>query len=263
MKKPIRCIIIDDNQPSIDLLTSYISKLNYLQLVKGFTNPLDALNQLDDLDADLIFLDMQMPEMSGIEFLKSKKPNQLIVVISDYKEYAIDTYEINTYNSIEIVDYLSKIIKFDRFLAACEKVKSRFAEKADDNTSNIIFLKDGKEKHKVVLSDIIYVESDQQYKYIIMSDTDENKKLRSRKTKQGQEYYIQIRISLEDILSELPENDFIQINKSNIISLNHLKKIISTDEVEMINQKRLTISDSCKKCFFDKISRFRTLGHKS
>jgi two-component system, LytTR family, response regulator len=260
--KPIRCIIIDDNQPSIDLLTSYISNLNYLHLVKGFTNPIVALNEIDGLDVDLIFLDMQMPEMTGIEFLKSKRPKQFIVVISDYKEYAVDTYEINTYNNVQIIDYLSKIIKFDRFIAACEKVKSQFEEKADNNASNFIFLKDGTEKHKVFVNDIIYIDSDKQYKNVIIIHDGSDKKIKCRDAKHGKEYFIQIRNSLEEILTELPQNQFVQISKSNIVSLHHLKKIISPDEIEVSIGKRLTISnnDNFKETFNNKISAYKILG---
>src|SRR5690554_167499 len=107
MMSKLKCIIIDDNQPSIDLVKSYIDKLDFLEFQKEFTNPIDALNELDKLNPELIFLDMEMPQMSGLDFLKAKKPKQLVIVISDYKEYAIDTYEINSAYNIKIVDYLS------------------------------------------------------------------------------------------------------------------------------------------------------------
>ncbi|HXH18560.1 MAG TPA: LytTR family DNA-binding domain-containing protein [Chitinophagales bacterium] len=231
----IRCIAIDDNKPALDILKTHASKLDYLEWVEDFTNPEKALANLDKLNPDLIFLDVQMPEMSGLDFLRAAKPRQMIIFVSDHKQYAFDSYELERDLKINVVDYLSKIITFDKFAAACNKAREIFLK---NNPSEFAFFKDGTETHKVKWNDIIYFKSDKQYIDIFL------------KAEKG-EQKINIRKSLDELEPELPAGKFIRVHNSYIISVQHLKKIISVDEVEMDNGKQITVSKTYQGAFQD------------
>jgi len=235
----IRCIAIDDSKLSLDLLREHASKLEYLEWIEGFTNPVKALNSRELSEADLIFLDVQMPEMSGLDFLKTAKPKQMIIFVSDYKEYAFDSYELERDLKINVVDYLSKIITFPKFAAACNKAREIFLK---NNPADFAFFKDGIETHKVKWDDIIYFKSDKQYIDIFL----EAEKGESK---------INIRKSLDELETELPSGKFIRVHNSFIISVQHLRKIITVDELEMDNGKQITVSKSYQEAFHDFVKR--------
>lgn len=251
MMSKLKCIIIDDNQPSIDLVKSYIDKLDFLEFQKEFTNPIDALNELDKLNPELIFLDMEMPQMSGLDFLKAKKPKQLVIVISDYKEYAIDTYEINSAYNIKIIDYLSKIITFPRFVASCEKAKSILEKEKQSNIDeSIIFLKDNTSTFRIKLEDLIAFVPSEKHKPKIEAIL------------LNQSGCITVRESLGDIAERLSNKGFIQINKSCIISLGKITEIVSKDLLRMDDGKEYTIGNHFQKSFFEKLKAYEVLGRK-
>ncbi|GIW50641.1 MAG: DNA-binding response regulator [Anoxybacillus sp.] len=229
----IRCIAIDDNRPALDILKTHASKLDYLEWMEGFTNPVKAMNKLDELNPDLIFLDVQMPEMSGLDFLRAAKPKQMIIFVSDHKQYAFDSYELERDLKINVVDYLSKIITFDKFAAACNKAREIFLR---NQPGDFAFFKDGTETHKVRWDDILYFKSDKQYIDIFL------------KAEKG-ETKINIRKSLDEMEQELPAEKFIRVHNSYIISVQHLKKVVSVDEVEMDNGKQITVSKIYQKAF--------------
>lgn len=235
----IKCIAIDDSKLSLDLLKDHSSKLDYLEWVAGFTNPVKAMNKLDELNPDLIFLDVQMPEMSGLDFLRAAKPKQMVIFVSDHKQYAFDSYELERDLKINVVDYLSKIITFDKFAAACNKARENFLK---SKPGDFAFFKDGTETHKVRWDDIIHFKSDKQYIDIFL------------KTEKG-ESSVNIRKSLDELEQELPAGKFIRVHNSYIISVQHLKKVTSVDEVEMDNGKQITISKSYQDGFHDFVRR--------
>jgi len=238
----IRCIAIDDNKPALEALKKHSEKLDYLEWVKGFTNPESALSELDKLNADLIFLDVQMPEMSGLDFLRAAKPKQMIIFVSDHKQYAFDSYELERDLKINIVDYLAKIITFDKFAAACNKAKEHFLK---NQNNDFAFFKDGKETCKVKWDDIFYFQSDQQYIHIHKAD---KTPITIRKPENEK---------FDDFEQKLPKGKFIRVHNSYIISVQHLKKVISTDEVEMDNGKQITVSKSYQEKFHDFIKRYK------
>lgn len=237
----IRCIAIDDNKPALDVLKTYASKLDYLEWVEGFTNPEKALAKLDKLNPDLIFLDVQMPEMSGLDFLRAAKPKQMIIFVSDYKEYAFDSYELERDMKINVVDYLSKIITFDKFAAACNKAREVFLKEKSD----FAFFKDGTETYKVRWDEVIYFQSEEQYVNIYLQN---GTKVNIRK-KEGEKF--------DDFENKLPKDKFIRVHNSYIISVQHLKKIISVDEVEMNNGKQITVSKTYQDRFQEFVRRRR------
>jgi DNA-binding LytR/AlgR family response regulator len=151
------CIIVDDEPIAIRVIAGYIEKINDIEIIGTFTNAIDALSFLRESSIDLIFLDIQMPGINGLELIKSiAKPPQVIFTTA-FRNYAVDAFEIDA------IDYLLKPIPFDRFLKAINKFfdshKQIVTEKAYNNESDYLILKADKKNHKVKVSEILYIES--------------------------------------------------------------------------------------------------------
>jgi len=152
----IKCIIIDDEPLAAEKLSIYISKIPWLKQEASFNNAIDALNYLKTQDIDLIFLDIQMDEFSGIQFLESLKTPPKIIITSAYAQYALQGYEF------DVTDYLLKPFGFERFIVATDKV---FNQLVDTKTikRNYIFIKSGYTMERVIIDDILYIECMQEY----------------------------------------------------------------------------------------------------
>src|SRR5580765_3562503 len=118
----INCIIVDDEQHAIDILDHYVKQTPHLNLVASFTNPIEALQLLGQQKIDLVFLDIQMPELSGIDFIKAIQGRSKVILTTAYSEFVLEGYEL------EVTDYLLKPIRFPRFLAAVQKVSNVITE---------------------------------------------------------------------------------------------------------------------------------------
>src|ERR1700761_4392681 len=114
----IRCLVVDDEALALHILEDYISKIPFLQLVKATTNPIEALGIVQDKGAELVFLDVQMPELSGIQFLKIANGKAKVILTTAYPQYALEGYEL------DVIDYLLKPIAFDRFYKAAQKAQA-------------------------------------------------------------------------------------------------------------------------------------------
>jgi two-component system, LytTR family, response regulator len=238
----LKCIIIDDEQHSIDLLKSYIEKISFLQLTGTFNNPLNALSSID---VDIIFIDIQMPQLSGLDFIKLVKEKTKVIVISAFKEYAFESFEY------AVLDYLLKPVSFDRLLKAVQKAMNQlaFAEedaKGSSSHKNYIVVRiDAKNKlQKIELEDILYIEGMKNYVTI-------------HKDQQN----ITTLLNMKDLESSLPKDQFIRIHKSYIISIDKIK-IIEGNQVFLNNVKEsLTLSETYKTAFFD-ILKQRLIGNQ-
>ncbi len=197
----IRCIIIDDEQHAIDILEHYVNQTPQLTQVGSSTNPIEALHMVTELKADLVFLDIQMPELSGIDFIKAIKGKCQVILTTAYSEFALESYEL------DVVDYLLKPIRLPRFLTAVQKASKiieefnpRPAEKEDD----FIFVKtESKGKLlKINLADIDYIEGMKNYVAIYCN---------SKRT--------MVYTSMKDIEEKLPRKKFLRVHKSFIISV--------------------------------------------
>ena len=222
----LNCIVIDDEPLSIEKLSIFISKLSWLNLAKSFTNAIDALNYLKRNDIGLIFLDIQMDEFTGIQFLESLKNPPKIIITSAYKEYAIHGYEFN------VTDYLLKPFGFERFVVATDKVYNQLIDSMNLKR-NYIFIKTGYSMERVDIEDILYVEGMQEYLQVVTTKT----KLMT----------LQTFSSMESIL---PLNNFIRVHKSFIIAVDKIETI--ERNVVKIKGKRIPVSMSYKERF-DKI----------
>ncbi|MDP5120087.1 MAG: response regulator, partial [Spirosomaceae bacterium] len=126
--KKIKCLVVDDEQGAIDILTHYISKTPFLELTGSFLGPLDALDTVYAGGIDLIFLDIHMPELSGLDFIKLLKGRVKVILTTAYDQYALEGYEHN------VVDYLLKPIPFERFLKAAQKVVDLASQNSENTT---------------------------------------------------------------------------------------------------------------------------------
>ncbi len=159
----IRCLVVDDEQHAIDILVHYIGQTSYLQLVSSTTNPVEALQTVVTQNIDLVFLDIQMPELSGIDFIKAINGKAKVILTTAYSEFAIEGFEL------AVVDYLLKPVRFPRFLTAVQKAVKAISEKTVDieikNEDNYIFVKtESKGKLlKINLDDIEYIEGMKNY----------------------------------------------------------------------------------------------------
>jgi two-component system LytT family response regulator len=241
--RKIKCIAIDDNKPALDLISMYAEKLNYIDLVKTYTDPIKAYNELSDLDPDLIFLDMQMPEMSGIDFLKVTKFSKLVIITSDYKDYAVDAIDLEKFQNLKLVTYLTKIITLENFIKACNKAKEMLVQPTDD----FLYLKDNTSIFKVPIQDIIYIEPDAKEKPKLKIVLKGKNKITTRET-------------IENLSEILKNKGFIRVSRSVIISLNHISEIKSKDQIFMTDGSDITISDSYQDDFFMLIRQNQIIG---
>jgi DNA-binding LytR/AlgR family response regulator len=233
----ISCVIVDDEPLARSLLKDYVSKIPSLKLVDVCPSPLTAMEVLKTNAVDLLFLDIQMPEITGISLLKILKKKPLVVLTTAYSEYALESYEL------DVVDYLLKPITFQRFLQAVDKVSSRLqqppalVERAAPSASQpFIFVKDGTKLVKVKWEDILYIEGLKDYVTI--------------HTRQQKIVSLQRLKSLEE---QLPAEQFIRIHNSFIVALSAIDSV-QKNEVH-IGQAVLPISDSYKKSFRDLIEK--------
>lgn len=226
-----RCIIVDDEPPATRILENYIGKVSFLENVGVFNDSLKALEFLNSQSVDVIFLDIQMPQLTGLQLSKIISKEIKVIFTTAYPDFALEGFELNA------TDYLLKPIAFERFYQAVSKLNSELkAEVSNPSTNEFIFIKtDGKNKfQKLFLDEILYLESLQNYVCV-------------HTLKQQ----IITHSSLKNVIESLPQKDFIQIHKSFVVAL---KQIESTDSFSVfINAKELPIGATFKDAFFDRI----------
>lgn len=204
----LKCIAIDDEPLALDIIEDYVSKVDFLELEAKTTSAIDALKIIKSKTIDLIFLDIQMPELSGFEFLESIAHTPLIIFTTAYDDYAVDSYNYNA------IDYLLKPFSFARFLKAVDKAHKLFSSKPEKEIREkkdkvkYIFVNVNGNIIKLFLNDILFIKSLTDY---IEIKTFENK-------------YV-VRESLKDVEKILARNNFIRVHKSYIVSLGKIDLI--------------------------------------
>ncbi|MEE1945700.1 LytTR family DNA-binding domain-containing protein [Pedobacter sp. KR3-3] len=236
LDKTINCLVVDDEPLALALLSDYIAKTPGLKLLSATSDPLTALALAKDGTVDLVFLDMQMPELSGMQFMKILQKKSMVIVTTAYSEYALESYDHH------VVDYLLKPITFERFWLAIEKAQERFNALASPNlaanvappVNQFIFVKTDYRLVKVALNDIYYLEGARDY-VVIHTPTEQLLTLQSMK-------------SLED---QLPAEQFMRIHKSYVISLDKIS-FIERGRVA-INNQLIPVSDTHKDRLLEKL----------
>jgi len=239
----MNCVIIDDEPAAIDVLKFHLSSIPFVELKKTFRDPLDALEYLQQHTVDLVFLDINMPKLSGISFPKFLQNPPLIIFTTAYSEYALESYELKA------VDYLLKPIEFNRLLQAVMKAKQLLeknstittssAEISPDISEQTIFIKSGSEFHQLFIQNIKYIESDGNY---VTFYTDKRP--------------ILARYKLSEVLELLPKEYFTRIHRSYIVAIKHIETVkkhcvvIDGNEIPISSNYRegfLTIIDNISK----------------
>ncbi|MFC4212933.1 LytR/AlgR family response regulator transcription factor [Pedobacter lithocola] len=196
-------IAIDDEPIALEIIRSHASKVPFIELSAAFTNAFEAITYLQQNKIDLIFLDIKMPDISGIDFLRSLSKPPMVIFTTAYTEHAVQSFELDA------VDYLLKPFSLSRFLKACNKVHElyNFRNQRAETKSEYIFIKDGYEQVKVELNEILFVEASGNYTQIQLKD----KLLSSR-------------ITINDLAELLPKTDFIRCHRAFIVAKNKITK---------------------------------------
>jgi two-component system LytT family response regulator len=202
----MNCITVDDELNALNLINRYIKKIDFLCLKGSFQDPIKAVHFCENNEIDLIFLDINMPDINGLQVLKSLNKDPLVIFITAYTEFALESFDFN------VIDYLLKPIEFDRFLKAVNKAYKSFTPKNTNNNTTIetdrneyIHLKSSKTVFKTRISDIQYIESIGNYVQVYTNE----------KT-------ITTYFSLNQIIELLPEDKFIRIHKTYIINMDFI-----------------------------------------
>lgn len=215
----IKCLLIDDEPYALELLAKYIAEFADMEVAAQCRSVDAALPVLQSEHIDLLFLDVKMPKMTGMEFLKEMGHIPDVILTTAYREYAVQAFEFG------VLDYLLKPISFLRFSKAVQRYRQQQADKATGDIHHIV-VKSGFQYHKIELSDIQYIQSAKEYVSIISN----------------KEKYM-VRGSMGEILSQLPDNSFIQVHKSYIVPLSHIRSI-STAEVYLAGNVTLPLGRS-------------------
>ncbi|MDQ6527911.1 LytTR family DNA-binding domain-containing protein [Flavobacterium sp. LHD-85] len=236
----MKCVIIDDEPLAVELLQDFVKKVDTLELVNTFNNAIDAVSFINQNNVDLVFLDIQMPHFSGIDFLNTIEKKPLVIFTTAYSDYAVEGFNLGA------VDYLVKPIPFHRFLKAvvrAQQVLQPVANPAIAENNNapeidqdFMFVRAEYENVKLNFADILFIEGLKDYVKIYTTDNKFTLTLISL-------------IKLENLLSS---KGFARIHRSYIINIKHVKSI-QKNKV-LISDKRIPISESYKNTFFEKIN---------
>jgi len=232
--KQLKCIIVDDEYGAIEILESYVSKVPWLSLEASFSDPLEAMNHLSHQKIDLLFLDINMPDLDGLQLARLiQAQGTPIIFCTAYPQHALESYEV------EALDYLLKPIPFERFLSAINKLKPAGGPRdADIPQTEILasqlFIKSGSQIHQIDIDDISMIQKDGHY--IVL-------KLPGRE--------ILSRMTFNQLLDLLPGDSFIQVHRSYVVALNKIQTI--QKQFIQIDGKEVPIGDAYKDAFFKQV----------
>ncbi len=230
----LRAIAVDDEPLALEVIERFSQKIPSLELINTFQSPIEAMEYLKENPVDLLFLDIQMPDLTGLQFLQSLTEKPMIIFTTAFTEYAVDSYEFDA------VDYLLKPVLFDRFykavnraelqLQAKEALQAQDGDDAVGNGKDFLFIKSDTRFFRVSLSDILLIEGMRDY---IAVHTPKQR--------------ILTLMSMTNMLKKLPSDRFMRVHKSYIIGLDHIA-LIQHNRV-FINDKEIPISSSYKEEF--------------
>lgn len=228
--KKINCIIVDDEPLALGLVEGYVNKTPFLELKAKCLNAFEALKIITEEKIDLIFLDVQMPDMNGIELSRSLSPNTKIIFTTAFKDYAFEGFKVDA------VDYLLKPFNYSEFLKAANKAVERIGIGEEKTKAvekdNFIFVKSDYKQIKINLDDILYIEGLKDYVKIWIS---------------SQPKPILTLMSLKTLEQELPEEQFMRVHRSFIVALNKISAIERSQIV--VNNERITVAEQYKGRF--------------
>ncbi|QKX06609.1 response regulator transcription factor [Aquimarina sp. TRL1] len=233
----MKCVIIDDEPLAIDVIESYLEQIGGVQIVAKCTNPLEAITILNKQQVDLVFLDIEMPNLTGIDLVKTIENIPAFIFTTAYPQYALDGFNLNA------VDYLVKPIPFQRFLKAISRAKEKYelhqkaisdttivqSVQAEEGYTNFIFVKSEYENIKINVDDIQYIQGLKDYIKIYIKGTDKP---------------ILTLLSFKEILHKLPDHKFIRIHRSYIVNIDKIKALQKTKV--LVDTIRIPIGETYK-----------------
>ncbi|HOI27777.1 MAG TPA: LytTR family DNA-binding domain-containing protein [Paludibacteraceae bacterium] len=226
----IKVLIIDDEFPARKLLSEYVSKIPNLTLCGACEDAMDAIKVMQQQPVDLILSDIQMPELSGLDFIRSLKEKPMVIFTTAYSEYAIDSYDLDA------VDYLLKPIAFPRFMQAINKVVERMKAKSAipyKAEKDFFMVKADYKLYRIDYADLLYIEGQSEYVTFHMKD---KKKVTA--------YY-----SLKKLEEELPSNEFVRIHKSYIVAISKIESV--EGNMLTVAGQKLAIGKNYKDSFLE------------
>ena len=202
MSDPIHCLLVDDKPLALDILTDYVAQVPFLHLAGRSENPLEALHWVGERRVDLVFLDIQMPQLTGLQFLQALDRRAPVILTTAYSEYALAGFEH------DVVDYLLKPIPFERFYQAVQKAQRRLRPAPTETPRPYLFVKTEHRMQRVDLAEVLYLEGLQNYVLI--------------HTATGK---IMARQTLNSLEASLPAAGFVRVHKSFIVALAHIHTV--------------------------------------
>jgi DNA-binding LytR/AlgR family response regulator len=235
--KIISCIVLEDEEPAQNLLRHYFKRMPELELIEVFDNALEASDFLENNTVDLIFTDIEMPRLTGLDFIRMLSPRPPVIIITAYPNHALESYDL------DVVDYLIKPVSFDRFKKSIEKAQRSFINTKDEisDTHTTLYVKESGKMIKIEFNDIIYVEGLGDYIKIVTN-----------------EFPITTLSTLTKIVESLPSANFMRVHKSFIINTNKIRIIDSANSVVVMNDKtEITLGRAFKQDF---MARFKAIN---
>lgn len=226
----MKAIAIDDEPIALDIIRAHAAKVPYLELKAAFTDAFKAMDYLQKETIDLIFLDIKMPDISGIEFFNSLSQKPLVIFTTAYAEHAVTSFELDA------IDYLLKPFSFARFLKGCNKAYELYKFRNSSATVDHLFVKTGYEQVKVLYEDILYLEAAGNYVTFVLK----NGSVLSRST-------------FAEIASLLPPEKFVRVHRSFIVALNKIDKIEKSQVT--INGTEIPIGEAYGQSFREAFGR--------
>jgi DNA-binding LytR/AlgR family response regulator len=235
--KSIHCIVLEDEEPAQNLMRNYFNRMPELELVEVFDNALEVSAFLENNSIDLIITDIEMPRLTGLDFIRMLSPKPQVIIITAYPNFALESYEL------EVTDYLKKPVSFERFQKSIEKVKRLLLNNSQDNTivEMTMYVREAGKLVKIEFEDIIYVEGLGDYVKIVTKDRS-----------------ITTLSTMNKIIETVPSTKFIRVHKSFIINLDKINSIDSANSLVMMNDKKgITLGRAFKPAF---LTRFKTIN---
>jgi len=220
----IHAIAVDDELPALSLLENFCKRVDFIELQKVFNKPNEALRYLQQFPVDLIFLDINMPALTGIDLYKSIRQNTMVIFTTAYSEYAVEGFNLNA------VDYLLKPFTFERFMQAVNKAKAA-AKIADDQKEKYLFIRADYSLIKIATEDILFIEGlDDYLKIHIQNDKP-----------------VIARMTLKNILEKLPSADFVRVHRSYVVPFSRIKSV--RNKIIYIENEEIPVGNSYEENF--------------
>jgi len=228
----INCIAIDDEPKALEVIERYCRKIDLIALKATFREPVKAIEFLNCEKIDLVFLDINMPDISGMQLIATLAVKPMVIFTTAYSSYAVESYDLNA------IDYLLKPITFERFLAATNKaltfLSAKYKTGIKSEVAETVFIKSGAQTHQVKVSDILYLEKDGNYITVCLKD----KK-------------ILIRENMTDIFAIVPAEEFVRVHKSFVVAIRHIR-MIEVHRV-IVNGEKIPIGSTYREALRERL----------